>query len=177
MVHILPMPQTGAFRSRNAKGCQLSPTGKRSTLHRPPQGESLCFPKQGNGWYFSPKRENPKMFFADRTAIRRAKPDPRLCDRVCLVQTFSLPLACTTTVLLQSLQCLAVTIHLTQGLCRFCKPPLGRILLVAWGRQLATNPFRARHCTYSKLAYGLVLSNKSLSCTQKRNRAAAVGVS
>ena len=124
MVHILPMPQTGAFRSRNAKGCQLSPTGKRSTLHRPPQGESLCFPKQGNGWYFSPKRENPKMFFADRTAIRRAKPDPRLCDRVCLVQTESLSLNCSTTVLLQPLQCLALPIHFMQSLYRLHNPPL-----------------------------------------------------
>ena len=129
-------------------------------------------------WYFAAQSTRTQKHFL-RIAQRSvgAKPDPRLCDRVCLVQTVSLPLACTTTVLLQSLQCLAVTIHLTQGLCRFCKPPLGRILLVAWGRQFATNPFRARHCTYSKLAYGLVLSNKSLSCTQKRNRAAAVGVS
>ena len=65
----------------------------------------------------------PKALFADRTAIRRAKPDSRLCDCVYFVQTFRLSLDCLTTMLLLNLQCLAMTIHLTQSLYKLSMPP------------------------------------------------------
>ena len=77
-------------------------------------GEFLLW-EQGKQWYFCQARQKyPKTLFSDRTAIRRAKPDPRLGYRVRFVQTFRLSLDCLTVVLLQTLQCLAVVIHSTR---------------------------------------------------------------
>ena len=45
----------------------------------------------GKQWYFCQARQKyQKTLFADRAAIRRAKPDSRLCDCVRFVQTFCL---------------------------------------------------------------------------------------
>ena len=57
-----------------------------------------------------------KRFFADRTAILGGKAgDPALRLRLFCADFQSVP-ACTTTVLLQVLQCLAVVTHFTQSL-------------------------------------------------------------
>ena len=76
-----------------------------------------CFPKQGDGWYFSPKREKyPKALFRGSHSDPWSKAgSPALRLRLFCPDFQSVP-ACTTTVLLQVLQCLAVVIHFTQSL-------------------------------------------------------------
>ena len=82
-----------------------------------------CFPKQGDDGTFPQRRKRvrcfastPKVRFADRNAIRGGEAAKQLRYSVCFVQTESLSLDCKFTVLLQSLQCLAVVIHFTQSL-------------------------------------------------------------
>ena len=120
-------------------------------------GSFLPSVSRGNGGTFfqskmvlcCAKYTYPKMLFADRTAIRRTKPDPRLCDRVCFVQTF----------------CLYRTARL-QCYCSFCKMLLCR----STSRKVCTAFLSLRRGTASFLLPKARRSDGTFSQRRKRVR-------